>query len=184
MEKTQFDIDGPILIFPVRFSDNRGYFCETFKKNWFQENIADVEFVQINQSFSQNAGTVRGLHFQDPPMGQGKLVSCVNGEIIDFAVDIRANSPTYGKYIKANLSSQNGHQLWIPEGFAHGFCTMSDDCIISYQVTQYYSKQHDNGIAFNDKDISIEWPFSAEEMTLSQKDIIAQSLMEYGTYNV
>lgn len=183
MEKIDFEIEGPKLIKPKRIGDSRGYFCETFRKNWFMENIANVEFVQINQSLSANVGTIRGLHFQNPPMGQGKLVSCVLGKIFDVAVDIRAHSPTYGKYVTAELSEENGHQLWVPEGFAHGFCTLTENCVISYQVTQYYSHPHDAAIAYNDPQIAIEWPFK-DAPTLSPKDLKAQSLEEYGGYNV
>lgn len=178
MEFETFDIDGPILIKPKHFGDSRGYFMETFRNNWFRENISDVEFVQDNQSFSAQKGTIRGLHFQDSLFGQGKLVSCVNGEIFDVAVDIRPNSQTFGKWIAANISAQNKYQLWVPLGFAHGFCTLSDNCVVAYKVTQYYSAAHDNGIAYNDPDIAIDWPIT-ENIILSDKDRKLPNLKEF-----
>ncbi len=182
MEKITFEIEGPALLKPQRIGDNRGYFSETYRKSWFKENVANVEFVQINQSFSKKSGTMRGLHFQDMPMGQGKLVSCIAGKLFDVAVDIRANSPTFGRYVSVELDPESGHQFWVPEGFAHGFCTLSDSSIISYQVSQYYSFEHDNCISYKDTQIGINWPYEFDEMTISPKDLAAKSLKQYGAY--
>jgi len=122
---------GLTKIIPTRLGDHRGYFSEVFKDGWFRENVSDVAFVQENESLSATAGTVRGLHFQLDPFAQGKLVRCIAGTIFDVAVDIRVNSPTYGKWYGCELSMENGEQLWIPTGFAHGFATLVPDCVIS-----------------------------------------------------
>ncbi|MBN8647333.1 MAG: dTDP-4-dehydrorhamnose 3,5-epimerase [Caulobacterales bacterium] len=169
MEYEKFAIEGPALIKPKRYEDTRGYFMETFRENWFRENIADVEFVQDNQSFSFIKNTIRGLHFQKQPFEQGKLVSCSKGSIFDVAVDIRANSPSFGMWISAELSALNGYQLWIPQGFAHGFCTLESECVVAYKVTQYYSQNHDAGIAYDDEKLNIKWPIN-HVAVVSEKD--------------
>lgn len=166
----KFDIEGPSLILPQIIGDDRGYFVETFKDAWFRQNIADVNFVQDNQSLSKEFGTIRGLHYQKAPFGQGKLVRCLMGEIFDVAVDIRPDSHSFGKWISAKLTSQNGEQLWIPDGFAHGFCTLTSDCIVSYKVTNPYSRECDAGIAFDDFEIGIDWPIDLNKAILSAKD--------------
>jgi dTDP-4-dehydrorhamnose 3,5-epimerase len=170
MDFEKLEIDGVVLITPKRIADPRGYFVETFSVRLFQQHIGSVDFVQDNQSLSVNVGTIRGLHFQLEPMAQGKLVRCVAGSLIDYAVDIRRASPTYGKHISVELTEDNGKQLWIPPGFAHGFCTTSPMTAISYKVTNYYSAEHDRGLLWNDPTLEIPWPFSAEEATLSDKD--------------
>src|SRR5690606_35750831 len=143
---------------------------ETFREDLFQERAGAVRFVQDNQSFSAEAGTVRGLHFQLPPTAQGKLVSCAAGALFDVAVDIRRGSPTYGQHVVAELTAENGKQLWVPAGFAHGFCTLVPDTIISYKVTDYYSREHDRGLLWNDPAIGIDWPVTAAGAVLSDKD--------------
>lgn len=159
-----------VHIIPKKFGDNRGYFMETFKESLFQEHVGPIRFVQDNQSFSAEVGTVRGLHFQLLPKAQGKLVSCTAGRLLDVAVDIRQGSPTYGQYVSAELTAENGEQLWVPAGFAHGFCTLVPDTIISYKVTDYYSPEHDRGLLWNDPAIGIDWPVSGDTAILSDKD--------------
>lgn len=160
-----------MLITPKRFGDNRGYFSETFRMDRFSEEVGPFEFVQDNQSLSAEVGTVRGLHFQLNPRAQGKLVRCISGAILDVAVDIRAGSPTFGHHVKVELTAENGCQLWIPPGFAHGFCTLAPNSILSYKVTDYYSAEHDRGLLWNDPDLAIEWPVDPEKAVLSAKDL-------------
>ena len=164
------NISGVILITPKRFGDNRGYFSETFRENLFQEHAGSFRFVQDNRSLSAQVGTIRGLHFQIPPKAQGKLVSCAAGALLDVAVDIREGSATFGKYVSAELTAENGQQLWVPPGFAHGFCTLVPDTIISYKVTEYYSSEHDWGLFWNDPHIGISWPVAEAQAVLSDKD--------------
>lgn len=161
---------GVFEITPRRIADSRGYFCEVFRQDWFSANVADVSFVQENQSLSVRAGTVRGLHYQKAPMAQGKLVRCVVGSIFDVAVDIRHGSPTFGQWDAVTLSAELGNQLWIPEGFLHGFCTIEEDSVVAYRCTNYYSGAHDSGVAWNDPDIGIDWPGQADISSLSSKD--------------
>ncbi|MBX5043639.1 dTDP-4-dehydrorhamnose 3,5-epimerase [Rhizobium lentis] len=153
----------------ARCRDSRGYFSEIFKESWFRANVADVSFVQDNESVSAQPGTVRGLHFQLSPYAQGKLVRCLRGALLDVAVDIREGSPTYGKWVSAELSPENGAQLWVPVGFAHGFITLQPDTIISYKVTAPYSAEHDRGVRWDDPAIGIEWP-RVDAFVLSDKD--------------
>ncbi|NLS08121.1 dTDP-4-dehydrorhamnose 3,5-epimerase [Rhizobium sp. P32RR-XVIII] len=163
-------IEGVVAITPPRFGDHRGYFSEVFKDAWFRENVADVTFIQDNESLSAQPGTVRGLHFQTPPFAQGKLVRCLAGRIMDVAVDIRTGSPSFGKWISWELSPENGAQLWVPAGFAHGFATLEPNSVISYKVTAPYSPQHDRGVAWNDPAIGIRWPVDEKDIVLSDKD--------------
>lgn len=150
--------------------DARGYFMEAFKDPWFRENVADVTFVQDNQSLSAKVGTIRGLHFQRAPLVQGKLVRCLRGAIFDVAVDIRPGSATFGQWVGEMLTPENALQLWVPEGFAHGFCTLEPDTVVFYKVTNPYSAAHDAGIAFDDPEIGIEWPIDLASAVLSDKD--------------
>ncbi|MGO7684930.1 dTDP-4-dehydrorhamnose 3,5-epimerase [Rhizobium ruizarguesonis] len=163
-------IEGIVAITPPRFGDHRGYFSEVFKDAWFRENVADVTFIQDNESLSAQTGTIRGLHFQIPPFAQGKLVRCLAGRIMDVVVDIREGSPSFGKWLSQELSPENGMQLWVPAGFAHGFATLEPNSVISYKVTAPYSPQHDRGIAWNDPAIGIRWPFDGRDMVSSDKD--------------
>lgn len=170
MDVRSFDIRDVALITPRRFTDGRGFFSETWSDRSFREKVADVAFVQDNHSLSRQKGTLRGLHFQRPPAEQGKLVRVLRGVILDFAVDIRVGSPTYGKHIAVELSADNACQLWVPAGFLHAFCTLVDDTEVAYKVTGYYSAEHDAGVAWNDPDLAIEWPVPAEDIILSDKD--------------
>jgi dTDP-4-dehydrorhamnose 3,5-epimerase len=158
------------IVTPRRFGDHRGYFSEVFKAGWFRQNISDTEFIQDNQSLSAQVGTVRGLHFQTDPFAQGKLVRCLAGALFDVAVDIRRGSPTFGKWVGVELTPDNGKQLWVPAGFAHGFCTLLPDTVIHYKVTAPYSPECDAGLAWDDPEIGIEWPFEGQAV-LSEKDM-------------
>jgi dTDP-4-dehydrorhamnose 3,5-epimerase len=170
MNFEKLDISGLLLIEPKKFGDSRGYFMETFRANLFEAEAGPFTFVQDNRSLSAEVGTIRGLHFQLEPRAQGKLVSCIAGALLDVAVDIRTGSPTYGKHVAVELTPENGRQLWVPPGFAHGFCTLKPDTMISYKVTDYYSAEHDRGLLWNDPAIGIDWPVSADKAHLSAKD--------------
>jgi dTDP-4-dehydrorhamnose 3,5-epimerase len=170
MEFRIFDISGPLLLEPKRIGDARGWFSETFRSDRFRENAGAVEFVQHNQSMSAARGTVRGLHFQLEPMAQGKLVRCLKGAILDVAVDIRRSSPTFGRHVSAELTADNGHQLWVPPGFAHGFATLAENTEVFYLVTAYYSPAHDRGLLWNDPALRIDWRIGEGEARLSDKD--------------
>jgi dTDP-4-dehydrorhamnose 3,5-epimerase len=171
MKITPLALDGLFMIEPKIFEDERGHFYESFHQNIFKrETGAQVEFVQDNHSLSVK-NVLRGLHYQEAPMGQGKLVRVIQGEILDVAVDIRPRSPTYGEHIKIVLSDRNRKQLWVPEGFAHGFLTLSDTAEMLYKTTAFYSKEHDRGIRWNDPDLAIDW--GLEEVLLSSKDASA-----------
>jgi dTDP-4-dehydrorhamnose 3,5-epimerase len=158
------------IVEPRRFGDARGYFSETWNRQRFDDHGLNFDFVQDNESFSAIAGTVRGLHFQKRPNAQHKLVRVMAGCILDVAVDLRQNSSTYGRHVGVELSAENGRQLFIPIGFAHGFCTLQPNTIISYKVTAYYSVSDDLGLAFDDPDLGIAWPVSSANAHLSEKD--------------
>ena len=170
MQFRAFDIDGPIQIVPRKHEDHRGYFSEIFRLNSFAEHAGPVTFVQENQSLSNAPGTIRGIHFQTPPMAQGKLVRCVAGRLLDVIVDLRQGSSTFGRWVSVILSPQDLNQLWVPVGFGHGFCTLEPNSIISYRVTEYYSPEHDKGVAWDDPEIGVDWPSVADPETLSGKD--------------
>jgi len=166
----KFNIDGPLLITPNKFGDERGFFSETYNKKLLTDSGFDKEFVQDNQSLSTQKGVIRGLHFQTPPHAQDKLVRVVRGSILDVAVDIRKDSPSFGKHIAVELSAENWQQLLVPIGFAHGFCTLQPDTEVVYKVSEYYSPECDAGIAFDDCDININWPIDPSKAILSEKD--------------
>lgn len=178
MELRPLALDGIFLIVPSRHGDARGFFSEVFRKDRFEAAIGPVDFVQDNHSRSAAKGTLRGLHYQAPPAAQGKLVRVTRGAVLDVAVDIRRGSPTYGRHIAVELSAENWHQLWVPPGFLHGFCTLTDDVEFLYKVTAYYSAPHDGAVLFNDPDIGIAWPFSESALTLSAKDRTARRLRD------
>jgi dTDP-4-dehydrorhamnose 3,5-epimerase len=172
MEAISTFIDGLFILKPRIFSDERGCFFESFNQKVFNElSNTSTNFVQDNQSCSKK-NVIRGLHFQAPPYAQGKLVSVIKGSVIDIALDIRKNSPTYGKHVSVELSSENKLMLWIPEGFAHGFVALEDDTIFSYKCTNYYSKESEGTIQWNDPDLQIDWTIDKE--ILSEKDKVAQ----------
>ncbi|GAB7551847.1 dTDP-4-dehydrorhamnose 3,5-epimerase [Novosphingobium sp. 11B] len=165
-----YEISGPCAFVPSRIADTRGWFAETFRHDLFARHCGDAVFVQDNESCSLAVGTVRGLHYQRPPHAQGKLVRCTAGAIMDVAVDIRAGSPTYGHWIAETLTPDNGTQLWIPPGFAHGFCTLLPDTVVAYKVTDYYCAECDLGMRWNDPALAIDWPQLANPASLSPKD--------------
>ena len=171
MKFTSQSISELFLIEPIIHKDNRGYFVETFKQTLFDEAIGyKVNFVQDNESKSISRGVLRGLHFQSYPYTQGKLVRVISGEVLDVAVDIRSNSSTFGQHVSVVLSEENKKQLFIPRGFAHGFVVLSESATISYKVDEYYAAKHNDGIAYNDSDINIDWGFSESELMLSEAD--------------
>jgi dTDP-4-dehydrorhamnose 3,5-epimerase len=178
MQASRLRIPEIVAIRPKRHEDHRGYFSEVFRDDWFRANVAKVSFVQENQSRSHQAGTVRGLHFQTEPASQAKLVRCLSGAIFDVAVDLRAGSPTFARWVGCELSEDDGRQLWIPAGFAHGFCTLVPDTVVNYKVSAVYSPAHDKGVRWDDKAIGIDWPPIADAGTLSDKDRILPSLAE------
>lgn len=159
-----------VLLSPKRFADARGWFSETWNRSRLELAGIAHDFCQDNHSLSKNKGTIRGLHFQAPPFAQAKLVRCVRGRIFDVAVDIRKSSPTFGQWVGVELSAENGKQLLIPSGFAHGFVTLEPDCEIAYKVDAYYSAECDGGVAWNDPRIGIEWPLDGANPILSEKD--------------
>ena len=160
-----------LLIEPIIHKDNRGYFIETFRQSLFDKAIGyKVDFVQDNESKSISKRVLRGLHFQSPPHTQGKLVRVISGSVLDVAVDIRRNSKTFSKYVAIELNEENKNQLFIPRGFAHGFVVLSKSATILYKVDAYYSAKHNEGIAYNDSDINIDWGFSDNEIILSEVD--------------
>jgi len=175
----KFEIEGLILFTPKIFKDDRGLFFESFNQKIFNEAIGEkINFVQDNISVSKK-NVVRGLHFQKPPFGQGKLVRVIQGRVIDVAVDIRKNSPTYGKHIALELSEENKNSFWIPEGFAHGFVALEDDTIFSYKCTNFYNHQSEDAILWNDKDLNIDW--KVKSPILSEKDKISQSFNTFAS---
>jgi dTDP-4-dehydrorhamnose 3,5-epimerase len=170
MEFRTFDLEGPLEIVPGKIEDERGYFSEIFRLGPFVERAGLVEFVQENQSLSLRRGTIRGIHFQTHPAAQGKLVRCLAGSLVDFAVDLRRDSPTYGQWISVILTAEGNNQFWVPVGFGHAFCTLEPNSVISYRITNYYSPANDKGVAWDDPDIAIEWPGFADPATLSARD--------------
>jgi dTDP-4-dehydrorhamnose 3,5-epimerase len=168
MKLIKTKIDDLILILPDVFPDQRGYFFESFQKEKFHILGIDAEFVQDNESMS-GKGVLRGLHFQKPPFSQGKLVRVVRGSVLDVAVDLRKNSKTYGKWESSVLSADNKQMMWIPEGFAHGFLVLEDDSIFQYKCSNYYNKESECGIIWNDPDLKIEW--GIENPVVSEKDL-------------
>jgi dTDP-4-dehydrorhamnose 3,5-epimerase len=165
-----------LIIQPKIFEDTRGYFYESYSKTLFKQHGIDEDFVQDNQSLSQ-AGVLRGLHFQNPPYAQGKLVRVIKGAILDVAVDIRKNSPTYGQHYGLELNEQNKTMLWIPTGFAHGFLTLKDETIFSYKCTNYYHKASEGCIMWNDKDLGIKWGIASP--ALSEKDKLGDHFKDF-----
>ena len=175
-EKTQ--LHDVILVKPKIFGDARGFFMETYKKTEFAKNGIDIEFVQDNHSKSTK-GVLRGLHYQKEPKAQAKLVRCPYGKVFDVAVDIRKNSPYFGKWTGAILSAENKHMLYIPEGFAHGFVVLSDEAELFYKASDEYSPEHDRGIKWNDPDINIDWGIDFKPL-VSEKDDRQPLLKEIG----
>ena len=171
-------LPGVLLVKPKRFGDERGFFSEVFRHDAFVAAAGPVLFVQDNHSRSAQRHTLRGLHFQRPPRAQGKLVRVARGAVLDVAVDVRHGSPHYGRHVVAELSDANGHQLWVPPGFLHGFVTLTDETDVLYKVTEYYSPDHDGAVRWNDPDIGIAWPADMSDPVLSAKDAAAPRLRD------
>ena len=169
MKFIKSEIPDVYIIEPSVFGDDRGYFLESFNLEKFEENMFPIKFVQDNESMSSR-GVLRGLHFQKPPYAQAKLVRCIEGCVIDVAVDIRKGSPTYGKHVSVELSGENKRQLFVPRGFAHGFSVLSDNAVFAYKVDNRYVPESDSGIRYDDKELNIDWGLTEEEIQLSEKD--------------
>ena len=178
MEIVKTPIEGLLVIKPKIFADNRGYFFESWGKAAFEKEGLHLNFVQDNQSLSAK-GVLRGLHFQNPPFAQGKLVSVIKGTVLDVVVDIRKNSATFGKHFSLVLSGENKTSFWIPPGFAHGFITLEEDTIFSYKCTEVYNKQSEGSIVWNDKDLNIDW--GMEDPIVSGKDAESPTFAKLST---
>lgn len=169
MKFIRSDIQDVYIFEPTVYEDERGCFLESYNYVNFNEAVGKTIFVQDNESKSKR-GVIRGLHFQVPPYAQAKLVRCIEGAVIDVAVDIRKNSPTYGKHVALEITGDNKKQLYIPRGFAHGFAVISDEAIVAYKVDNVYSPEHDSGILWNDPDLNIDWKLINHEVVVSEKD--------------
>jgi dTDP-4-dehydrorhamnose 3,5-epimerase len=165
-----FSVDGVLHVTPPRFGDVRGYFCETYNRGAFAAVGIDRVFVQDNQSLSRERGVVRGMHFQIPPFAQAKLVRVLRGSVYDVAVDIRKGSPTYGQSVAVTLSAELGNQLFIPDGFAHGFCTLEADTEVLYKVDAPYSRDHERGLLWNDPALGVHWPIADAQAIVLDRD--------------
>jgi dTDP-4-dehydrorhamnose 3,5-epimerase len=173
-------IEGLVIIEPTVFEDDRGYFSEIYNKKKFEKAIGNISFVQDNESKSSR-GVLRGLHFQKPPFNQAKLVRCIEGRVMDVAVDIRKGSPTYGKHVAIELTGENKRQLFVPRGFAHGFLVLSNTAIVSYKVDNSYAPTHDAGIRWDDSLLNIQWGVNESEVLVSEKDAKLPFFSEFET---
>ena len=180
MKITKTNIEGVVIIEPRIFEDARGYFFEAFSEQTFRDEVCDIHFVQDNESKS-SYGVVRGLHFQLPPHAQSKLVRVVKGRVLDVAVDIRRSSPTFGEVVAVELSEDNHRQLFIPQGFAHGYAVLSEEAIFEYKCDNYYAPESEGAIAWNDAALAIDWQIPADKVILSEKDKHHPTLAECKT---
>ena len=178
MKFIETKISDVIIIEPTVFGDVRGYFLESYNQKKFEEVVGKISFVQDNESKSSK-GVLRGLHFQKPPFEQAKLVRCIEGEVLDVAVDIRKNSKTYGHHVAVLLSGQNKRQLFVPRGFAHGFLVLSESATFAYKVDNTYAPEFDAGIRWNDKELNIQWGIEDSEVMISAKDTELPFLSEF-----
>ena len=169
MEVIKTEIEGVVIIEPRIFKDDRGYFYESFSQREFEEKVCRTTFVQDNQSKS-SYGVLRGLHFQKPPYCQSKLVRCIKGAVLDVAVDIRKGSPTFGKYVAVELSEDNHRQFFVPRGFAHGFAVLTPEAVFQYKCDNFYNKESEGSVAWNDPQLAIDWKIPADKVLLSEKD--------------
>ena len=176
MEIIKTPLEGLLVIKPRIFGDDRGYFFESWSKQSFDEVGLDLNFVQDNQSLS-GKGVLRGLHFQNPPYAQGKLLRVVKGSVLDIAVDIRKDSPTYGQHFSIELTEKNKTIVWIPPGFAHGFLTLNDNTIFTYKCTGVYNKESEGALLWNDKDLNINW--KVNDPLVSEKDLVAGNFKDF-----
>ena len=180
MKFIKTEISDVYIIEPSVFADNRGYFLESFNLEKFEENVYPIKFVQDNESKSSK-GVLRGLHFQKPPFDQAKLVRCIEGRVMDVAVDIRKGSPTYGKHVAVELTGENKKQLFVPRGFAHGFSVLSKTAIFAYKVDNEYAPEYDAGIRWDDTNLNINWGLEKNEVLVSEKDKVLPFLSEFET---
>ncbi len=169
MKVTKTDIEGVVILTPRIFIDERGYFFESWSRHEFEEKIGKIDFCQDNESMS-TYGVIRGLHFQNPPYAQSKLVRCIKGRVLDVAVDIRKGSPTYGKHVAVELTEDNHRQMFIPKGFAHGFSVLSETALFQYKCDNFYHPEADGGISLEDETLGIDWKIPDELKLLSEKD--------------
>ncbi len=176
MNYIKTDIEGPVIIEPRVFGDERGYFFECFRQDEFEANIGHISFVQDNESLSARRGVLRGLHFQKGDRAQAKLVRVVSGSVQDVAVDLREGSPTFGKYTSVVLSASNKRMFYIPRGFAHGFAVLEDNTIFQYKCDNYYAPGYEGAIRWDDPTIGVKWMLDSDEMILSAKDAAAPYL--------
>lgn len=177
MEVIKTDIEGVVIIEPRIFKDERGYFYESFSQREFEEKVCRTTFVQDNQSKS-SYGVLRGLHFQKPPYCQSKLVRCIKGAVLDVAVDIRKGSPTFGKHVAVELTEENHRQFFVPRGFAHGFAVLSEEAVFQYKCDNFYCKESEGAVAWNDPELAIDWRIPAEKVLLSDKDKLNKNIAE------
>ena len=181
MEIIKTEIEGPVILVPKVFTDDRGYFFESYSKRQFEEAVGQtVDFVQDNESRSTK-GVMRGLHFQLPPFTQAKLVRCVEGAVLDVAVDLRKGSPTYGRHVAVELTADNHFQFFVPRGFAHGFAVLSDVAVFQYKCDNYYAPQADGGISILDSSLGIDWRIAPAKAILSEKDLRHPYLKDFDT---
>ncbi len=176
-DTTRFGIEGPLLITPKLFTDSRGYFFESYSKKDLCEAGITCDFVQDNQAFS-NKGTLRGLHFQHPPYAQSKLVRVTQGNVLDIAVDVRRQSPTFGQYVAVELTATRCELFFVPAGFAHGYLVLSESAIFIYKCDQYYHPSAEGGVRYDDLDINIQWPTLDVPIQISTKDLVLPSLRD------
>lgn len=177
MDIEHFKIPGLLLFHPKKYTDNRGYFIETFQNQRYGHHISEP-FVQDNLSLSKK-GVIRGLHFQSPPFAQGKLVQVLKGSVLDVAVDLRKNSPTYGQHIAVELNERNAAQFFIPEGFAHGFQALEEDTVFTYKCSNYYNSEHEETLRWDDEDLGIIWPLEAT--LVSDKDQLGMNFKSFNS---
>lgn len=177
MKFTELEIKGVWVIEPKIFTDQRGYFMESFKKELFEQHVGKVEFIQDNESKSTK-GVLRGLHFQKGEFSQAKLVRALKGRVLDVVVDIRKGSPTFGKYVAVELTEDNKKQLYMPRGMAHGFLVLSDEAIFSYKVDNTYAPQHEATLAWNDPQVAVNWQMEEKDLLLSDKDKLGVNLSD------
>ncbi len=180
MDIVETAIPAVRLFVPRRFADDRGWLAETWSRNRFAGAGLDATFVQDNAAFSHRRGTVRGLHFQAPPHAQGKLVAVATGAVFDVALDLRQESPTYGLHVSAVLTAERGETMWVPAGFAHGFCTLSDATLVTYKMTSHYAPSHERGVRWNDPALSIAWPVDERDAVVKPLDRDLPRLADLG----
>lgn len=177
MNLIKTDIEGVVIIEPRIFTDDRGYFFESYSQRFFEENVCDTTFIQDNESKSVY-GVLRGLHFQKPPFAQSKLVRVIKGKVLDVAVDIRKGSPTFGKHVSVELTEENKRQFFVPRGFAHGFVVLSEEVIFQYKCDNYYSPENEGALAWDDPALGIDWKLPLDKIILSEKDKLNSNLKD------